>query len=279
MPKLNRPLITECRLLIDPPGPGPWNMAVDEVLLEWANEEGECCWRFYGWDRPTLSLGYFQEYFGRLEHAASGGCKAVRRLTGGGAILHDRELTYSLVLPGHHSLATRRDGLYGIIHTSLIDALAEFGVVAALHKAPPLNGSNGSSEYNDLPHSDQSQFLCFRRRSPDDVLVGGAKIAGSAQRRRRGAVLQHGSVLLRRCPAAPEVAGLAELTGKEIDAEQLARIWLPTLSRRLVGRWRHQPLSDRRRDLASKLAEARYASARWTECRQRNSAGVGLKLF
>ncbi|NIL97050.1 MAG: lipoate--protein ligase family protein, partial [Planctomycetales bacterium] len=68
-------------------------MAVDEVLLEWSAEEGCCCWRFYGWREPTLSLGYFQQYGQRWQHAASRDCPAVRRLTGGGAILHDRELT------------------------------------------------------------------------------------------------------------------------------------------------------------------------------------------
>ena len=54
--------LTPCRLLIDPPGDGAWNMAVDETLLEWAARENACCWRFYQWREPTLSLGYFQEY-------------------------------------------------------------------------------------------------------------------------------------------------------------------------------------------------------------------------
>ena len=124
--------LTPCRLLIDPPGDGAWNMAVDETLLEWAARENACCWRFYQWREPTLSLGYFQEYGHRGDHPASRGCPVVRRLTGGGAILHDAELTYSVVLPGGHPLAARRESLYQAAHESLVETLAGFGVVATL---------------------------------------------------------------------------------------------------------------------------------------------------
>ena len=124
--------MTECRLLLDPPCPGPWNMAVDEVLLDWAAAHGGCCWRFYGWQEPTLSLGYFQAHQDRREHAASRDCPAVRRLTGGGAILHDQELTYSIVVPGGHPLAAGRDLLYQVAHTSLIAVLGDLGMVARL---------------------------------------------------------------------------------------------------------------------------------------------------
>ena len=66
------------RLLIDPPAAGPWNMAVDEALLETA-DRGQCTLRFYQWQQPTLSLGYFQPYEDRWRHEASGSCIAVRR--------------------------------------------------------------------------------------------------------------------------------------------------------------------------------------------------------
>ena len=72
-------------------------MAVDEALLIDAAENGVATLRFYQWSEPTLSLGYFQRYDDRDQHAASRECAVVRRQTGGGAILHDRELTYSLV--------------------------------------------------------------------------------------------------------------------------------------------------------------------------------------
>jgi lipoate-protein ligase A len=247
--------LTECRLLIDPPAPGAWNMAVDQALLEWAAGQGGCCWRFYGWDQPTLSLGYFQKYEDRLEHAPSRGCPAVRRLTGGGAVVHDAELTYSLVVPGNHPLAVRRNLLYETIHASLIRVLANWGVAATLCEGSP-------SREQPQP------LLCFRRRAPGDVLVGPIKIAGSAQRRRRSAVLQHGTLLLRRSAAAPELAALEDLAGKAIPADHLVDAWLHELSGRLAVRWCSQTLTQGPRQRATALMEGRYASAAWTENRR-----------
>jgi len=247
--------LTECRLLIDPPASGAWNMAVDQTLLEWAAGQGGCCWRFYQWDQPTLSLGYFQKYQDRLEHAPSRGCPAVRRLTGGGAIVHDAELTYSLVVPGNHPLAGRRNLLYETIHGSLVKVLAGWGVAATLCEGSP-------------SREQQQPLLCFRRRAPGDVLVGPIKIAGSAQRRRRSAVLQHGTLLLRRSAAAPELAGLEDLAGKAIPADYLADAWLQDLSGRLAVRWCRQTLPERQRHRAMALMQDRYASAAWTENRR-----------
>ncbi|MEN6493699.1 MAG: hypothetical protein ABFD16_05355, partial [Thermoguttaceae bacterium] len=186
---------SSCRLLIDPPAPGAWNMAVDEVLLEWAAETGGCSWRFYRWEEPTLSLGYFQTYDDRWQHAASSKCPVVRRASGGGAILHDLELTYSCVWPQEHHLAAGRLQLYEAVHASLVELLASYGVRASL--CDPALGQRATPP-----------FLCFQRRSPGDLLVGPIKVAGSAQRRLRGAVLQHGSILLARSLAAPELDGL-----------------------------------------------------------------------
>ena len=121
----------ECRLLIDPPGAGAWNMAVDEMLLEWSAAQGGCCLRLYRWQEATLSLGYFQEYQDRGGHGPSRNCPVVRRLTGGGAIVHDAELTYSLVVPAGHPLAARRDALYQAAHGALVETLAALGIAAA----------------------------------------------------------------------------------------------------------------------------------------------------
>src|SRR5262245_51344899 len=88
------------RLLIDSPLPGPENMARDEALLRACELTGDAVVRFYAWSAPTISLGYFQDYaeFEQLEPPA-GDLDVVRRTTGGGAILHDLELTYSIVMP------------------------------------------------------------------------------------------------------------------------------------------------------------------------------------
>jgi len=272
----DQPALAECRLLIDPSSCGAWNMAVDEMLLEWAAEEGGCCWRFYRWDRPTLSLGYFQEYVDRREHAASRNCPVVRRLTGGGAILHDAELTYSLVVHGEHPLAAKRHRLYRTVHETLIEALAELGIAATLHgtRANHRGAEDASFESRGSPARDRPPFLCFGRRSNEDVVFEGTKIAGSAQRRRRGAVLQHGSVLLRGGPDAPELAGLEDLSGKAVDAHRLVQVWLEALSGRVARSWRHEPLSERQQAQATALMENRYECAGWTERRQRDFAEI-----
>jgi lipoate-protein ligase A len=239
------------RLFLDPPADGAWNMAVDEVLLDLAAESGECAWRFYRWSAPTLSLGYFQTYADRSLHAASQACSVVRRLTGGGAILHDHELTYSLVIPSDHPLARARQRLYAMVHTTLIETLADWSIVASLCPA----------QASDEP------FLCFQRRAPGDVLVGHTKIAGSAQRRRRGAVLQHGSILLQRSAAAPELDSIEDLTGRTIPPEQLIEAWTPRIQRSLQLAWNQTPLSAPQLHAAHSLATAKYAAAPWTETR------------
>src|SRR5262245_3748574 len=111
------------RLLIDPPASGAWNMAVDEALLETAATEGLPTLRFYEWERPTLSLGYFQSAADRVHHAASRECPVVRRASGGGAIVHDRELTYSIAVPQANPRSAAAAELYDSFHETLVQAL------------------------------------------------------------------------------------------------------------------------------------------------------------
>jgi lipoate-protein ligase A len=255
-------------------------MAVDEVLLQRAADGGAACWRFYAWSEPTLSLGYFQDYAARAEHAPSHACPVVRRLTGGGAILHDAEITYSIAVPANHPWAARRDRpaasaaerLYRIVHGCLVEALAELGVAARL-----CEGEGGE---------ERGPLLCFQRRAIGDVLLdlvqcraaaaapdvsagaGAAKIAGSAQRRCQGAVLQHGSLLLRRSPAAPELPGLEDLLGRPFPAETVARHWLDQIERALGGRWAESSLTAEETADAAALVETRYTASAWTEKRR-----------
>jgi lipoate-protein ligase A len=227
-------------------------MAVDEWLMEWSAATGAWGWRMYAWQQPTLSLGYFQAYEDRRRHAASLGCPVVRRMSGGGAIVHDAELTYSFVVPRRHPLALRRGVLYRAVHATLIEALSRHGIAACLC------GEGDSTSPGESP------FLCFLRRAPGDVLLGSKKIAGSAQRRSAGAVLQHGSVLVARSPAAPEIEGLKELAKKPLGHSSVRETWLGALCARLGLRWRDQPLSCSERGRVAELVEAKYAGEAWT---------------
>jgi lipoate-protein ligase A len=248
--------LSPCRLILDAPASGAWNMAVDEWLLQRAPGVGESSFRLYRWVESTLSLGYFQRYEDREQHLPSLGGPVVRRISGGGAILHDHEWTYCLVVPGSHPLSIGRQALYRAVHQSIVEALGDLGIAASLCAGTPSAG-------------DPQPFLCFQRRVPGDVVIGDVKVAGSAQRRIRGAVLQHGSLLLARSASAPELPGLRDQGLTAADEGRMIDQWLEKLSGRLRLAWQPAPLSDGERSEIARLVEAKYGSPRWTQDRGR----------
>jgi lipoate-protein ligase A len=250
-----RDTLAPCRLMVDLPAAGAWNMAVDEVLLESAAESGRCSLRFYRWSEPTLSLGYFQRAAQRMVHAGSRECALVRRQTGGGAIMHDQELTYSLAMPVAHPLAEDARRLYATAHEALVCVLARCGVQATLCTEPA-----------ELAAADEP-FLCFERRSRGDVLLRTSKICGSAQRRRRGAILQHGSLLLERSRQAPELPGVRELSGQTLDVSRLIEILPRELACGLRLALNPQELSAAESAAARVLVLEKYSVADWN-CRR-----------
>ena len=240
-----------CRLVMNPPASGAWNMAVDDVLLESAAAGSAPCMRFYFWTPATLSLGYFQSLDDRKGHAGSRECPLVRRASGGGAIVHDHELTYSLSLAPAEVKAVGRLELYRVMHETLIEALKRFDVSANLCDSP----------------SEDSPFLCFQRRYENDVLVGDVKVAGSAQRRQGEAVLQHGSILLRRSTAAPELDSIEEAAGKVLPTGAVIEAWLNVLARRLELGWKERPLSKEETTRVEAIMEEKYGNEAWNEAR------------
>jgi lipoate-protein ligase A len=256
------------RLLIDPPALGPWNMAVDEALLLDAAEYGSATLRIYSWSEPTLSLGYFQRYADREQHAASRKCAIVRRQTGGGAILHDRELTYSIVLPESNPFAKQSQQLYALMHQAIIAALTP-----ANSPDKPTTQLRIRDDGSQL-RADEEPFLCFQRKSLGDVVVPPSsaqqptwKILGSAQRRYRRAVLQHGSLLLERSPAAPELPGLTDLTHSPVATNNLIPSVVSRLETALKLRFVETTLSPDLKSKAAELTNNKYGSAAWTKRR------------
>lgn len=258
----------EVELIVDRPAAGTWNMAVDEMLLEAAAREGRRVLRFYGWHEPTLSLGYFQRLGERGEHASSRDCALVRRATGGGAILHDRELTYSFVAPeqglgGHQAL-------YDLFHETIVEWLAEQGIAARRFE------SSGGLTCAEAPPTEP--FLCFQRRAHGDVVApvvagsaaderaerGEFKVLGSAQRRLRTAILQHGSLLLERSSCAPELPGLRELAGLRASPSEVWEAWTKKVAARTGWSWRETAISPVENALAERLQFERYGADSWT---------------
>ena len=241
--------MTACRLIVDQAATGVCNMAVDESLLQSAAELQQPTLRFYMWQPATLSLGYFQRLSDRQLHSASTGCDVVRRASGGGAILHDRELTYCFATPSRNRFQGATQ-LYRAFHESLVEVLTKAGIAAQLQQE-----SRGLNEH---------AFLCFQRLASGDVMLGGHKIGGSAQRRWRGALVQHGSILLEESEFAPEVPGLRNLGNYDVPTDWLVQAWTALLGPRLNIAFQPGKLSDKERINETRLASEKFACASWT---------------
>jgi lipoate-protein ligase A len=241
-----------CRLLPYEIADGPFNMAADETLLGSA-AAGVASLRFYGWSEPTVSLGYFQSerVRPREEHLSS--LPYVRRPSGGAALVHHHELTYALALPAGKSWQPGQSWMCRM-HSLIADALCHLGVETAACAEPGPAGS-------------QPTMLCFRQLTPGDLRIGGAKVAGSAQRRQRGVLLQHGAVLLETSPFAPSLPGIRELSGRTLTAalvgDSVGRAFSRNTGWELVpGEW-----TPSERDLIAELAAVKYTQVRWNRKR------------
>ena len=241
-------------------------MSVDEALLERAvgDEEFPPTLRLYRWSRPTLSLGRAQELpAGRgLTALDALGVDLVRRPTGGLAVLHDVEWTYSVVarleaFPGSTSVL----GGYERIATALRDAVARLGAVV----------DDGAPAGDDKP----DVASCFAWRSHHEVAAAGRKLIGSAQRRRRDAFLQHGSMPLRLSaerlqrvlgePVDPaDFTDLERVVGGPIEPARLVRAIREAFSAHF-GALTSTALSNEERQRAVELYSWKYVSTAWLE--------------
>src|SRR6266516_2541338 len=183
------PFFVELELYLEvTPRSAPMNMAIDEALLEYAKSPSI---RFYRWDCPAISFGYF----GRFADVASYARERdlVRRWTGGGTVFHGEDLTYSIVIPTSDPLLGESSmSLYKEIHRALVNALAETGqhaVVAAIGDRGSLTSAmeTGVTDPGYNSH-------CFAHPVRADVMIAGRKVAGAAQRRTRGGLLHQGSI-------------------------------------------------------------------------------------
>jgi len=276
------------RLIEDPPADGYRNMAADEALLEAcaADGEGFPALRLYSFRPACLSLGFSQEHARSvdLDFCRARGIDVVRRPTGGRAVLHDDEVTYSLVArrvtpPFEGSLLD----VYCAVSKGLLAAFQRLGVAAAVS-----SGAAGTG-------SPRGSAACFAEPSRHEIASGGTKVAGSSQARRRGAFLQHGSIPLRidvpllagatRGPAAsgegardgaPETAGpgptltgaglegLAAVAGRDVGPEDLRAALRAGFEEAFNAHLVRGSMSGPERERAEWLRAHRYLAANWT---------------
>lgn len=149
--------------------PADFNMGLDESILDSVSSGEQLpTFRVYGWNPPAVSIGYFQGLEEEVDTAAcrAHGVDVVRRITGGGAVFHQAEITYSIVIPEGHPLAPRSIlESYGTLCSGIVAGLGELGVPSGF---APIN----------------------------DIVSGGRKVSGNAQTRKKSCLLQHGTILL-----------------------------------------------------------------------------------
>ena len=247
--------VEQSLVVFDSPADGYWNMSVDEAILR--DTADQCVLRFYEWTPATLSLGYFQKTHDRNDHKDSRDTPMVRRSTGGGAILHDKELTYSLTVPHDHEAARQPQALYGQMHRSITRAMADWKVELSRCVENRMVDHNLAGE--DKP------FLCFQAQTPGDLLYAGDKIVGSAQRRRREGVLQHGSILLQASEYATQLPGIYDLCGVRICPKELALAIAEQMLK--FARFERGKLSDKVLATARQLSSQRFATDGWNHKR------------
>jgi len=269
--------MTHWRLLLTPPARGTWNMAVDEAVLEHIGRgESLPTLRLYAWDPPCLSLGHAQPLadvdFARLHER---GWEVVRRLTGGRAILHTDELTYSVIAPADEPrLAGSVLESYNRLGGALLEAVRSLGLPVEM---------KGSGTAGNLQTPNP---ICFEVPSSYEITAGGKKLIGSAQARKRDGVLQHGSLPLtgdlRRITEAlvfedegarrgaaerllARAATVESVLGRALDWETAARAFVHGFEAELGLKLEEGMLSEGETARADQLVREKYDHIAWME--------------
>lgn len=271
MPETNR-----WRIVRTPPRRGAWNMAVDEAILEAVGQKKVLpTLRLYTWDPPCLSLGFAQTIQDvDRQKLAQYGWELVRRPTGGRAILHTGELTYSVIAPGDEPvMAGSVIASYARIARALLRALERLGLPA-----------RADQEYEVPENLQKGGPVCFEVPSNYEITANGKKLIGSAQARRKEGVLQHGSLPLygdlsritrvltfadedARQAAAERLlahAANAEMLGCRLTWEESAAAFQQAFAEVLDIHFEEQPLTPAELQRAEALVVEKYASTRWT---------------
>jgi len=243
-----RPLVDV--IVDDFPNSGVFNMAMDTALLQLAADRDTSIVRIYEWSEPTVTLGYFQA--AELDtQTPFPELPSVRRLSGGGAILHHHEITYSLVLPASHPARQDPSSVYEVVHRAIISLFQEVGFECQLRSEfDAQNPLASTAAAGRIPEP----FLCFLRKNPNDIVhKTGNKVVGSAQRRRKGVTLQHGSIILKASFLVPQVLGIVNLSA-DFSVSAFWKKLPPVIAAAIGESWNFRGFSAEERSLAADIA-------------------------
>jgi lipoate-protein ligase A len=268
--------MTLWRLLITPPARGAWNMAVDEsILLHVGRGAALPTLRLYAWTPACLSLGYAQPFADvDTNRLYERGWEVVRRATGGRAILHIDELTYSVIAPNDEPRMTGTVlESYNRLAQALLLAVKNLGLPVEMKEGRENNGADLNP-------------ICFEAPSTYEITVNRKKLIGSAQARKKEGVLQHGSLplrgdLARICqalvfenePARDNASiGLLERAttaesalGEAVAWETAARAWVEAFEAQFGLTFERGELSESESLTAGRLVNEKYDHRSWTE--------------
>ncbi|MGC5327093.1 lipoate--protein ligase family protein [Brevibacillus sp. SYSU BS000544] len=268
------------RYIVTEPMSPAMNMAIDEAILI-LHSEGKVppTVRFYTWNPATLSIGYFQKSEKEIDLDAVREHKLgfVRRPTGGRAVLHDQELTYSVVVSEDHpKMPASVTEAYQVISTGLLHGFHQLGLQAEMVSL--------ASEEEKEKYSSPGSSACFDSPSWYELVVEGKKVAGSAQTRQKGVILQHGSILLDmdvellfsllKFPServkqrmidsfVQKAVTINEVSGRTVSLEEAIEAFRKGFASGLEVELVEQPLTEEELKLAQELAETRYATDEW----------------
>ena len=268
--------MTLWRLLITPPARGAWNMALDESILEHIGRgESIPTLRLYAWEPACLSLGHAQPFADVDENRLQArGWQVVRRITGGRAILHTDELTYSVIAPNDEP----------VIAGTVLESYNRIGqalLLAVKTLELPVEMQEGQANDNA-----SSNPVCFEVPSTYEITVDGKKLIGSAQARKKEGVLQHGSLpltgdLARICEALvfenetarieaskrllARAATVESALGRALSWEMAAEAFIHTFEAQLGLSLKRGELSESESKRTDELVKEKYAHAIWTE--------------
>jgi len=270
-------ILQKWRLITNTSNNAFYNMAVDEaIMILHSQDKVPPTLRFYSWEPAALSLGYFQKAESEIDYQScqSEGVDLVRRLTGGRAILHDQELTYSIIIREEYNLLSDSiEKSYQQISSGLVNGLQSLGIPAELKAVE--RGKKAPAGHS---------AACFDAPSWYEVILDNKKLIGSAQRRKNNVILQHGSL-----PLAINTDKIFKLLNYNSEQERkkarrifnakstslakagfnfsdsvLEKSLTAGLGRALEIEFERGKLTQAEKKLAQKLAEKKYNNQKWT---------------